>query len=348
MDELLLAGRLVLAAVFLVAGVAKLADLTGSQRSLGQLGVPAPLVPATAVVLPLAELAVAVLLIPVATAWAAAVAAGALLLAFSVGVSLALARGVEADCHCFGRVSSRPVGPGTLARNLVLLAVAAFVVVAGAGDPGASATAWIAELTTAEAIAVAGGGVLALGLAFNTAFLFQLFRQNGRLWAEIQELRAGAGGSAGPVPEVALGDYMPAFELPDVAGRTHELEDLLDDGRGLLLFFSDPGCSACDPLLPEIARRQHEPGEGPRTIMLSMGDPDSNRAKVSEHGLELVLLQEDFELARSIGVNGFPGAILLDEEGRIASEPAVGGHRVGELLAATSGPPELVHVDGDG
>ena len=347
MEGALLAGRLVLAAVFIVAAVAKLADLAGSRRSLEQLGAPAPLVPALAVVLPLVELLVAVALIPVATAWAAALAAVALLLAFTGGVATALARGVEADCHCFGRVSSRPVGPGTLARNLLLLALAGFVAIAGAGDGGASATAWIGDLTTAEAVAVAGGTLLALGLAFNTAFLFQLFRQNGRLWAEIEALRAGGGASAS-APEVQLGEYMPQFQLPDLAGRPHELEDLLDEGNGLVLFFTHPGCSACDPLLPEIGRRQHDPGAGPRPVVITQDDADANRAKASEHGLDLVLLAEDFELSRAVGISGFPGAIVLDGEGLVASEPAVGGHKVGELLAETYGPPPLVQVEGAG
>jgi uncharacterized membrane protein YphA (DoxX/SURF4 family)/peroxiredoxin len=344
----LLAARLVLAAVFVVAAVAKLVDLPGSRRSLEQFGVPVRLGPAVAVVLPLMELAVAVALVPVGSAWIAALAATALLLALTAGVAAALARGVEAECHCFGRVSSRPVGPATLARNLALVGVALFVVVAGAADAGTSATGWVGELSTFDAMAVGVGTLLALGLAFNAAFLFQLFRQNGRLWAELEELRAatGRGSGSGPVPEVQLGEFMPAFELPDLAGRLHELEDLLDDGNGLLLFFTDPGCSACDPLLPEVARRQRDPGDGPRPVLISVGDADRNRAKVSEHGFELVLLQEDFELPRRLGINGMPGAVVLDSEGRVASEPALGAERVGALLATSSGPPQLVQMEG--
>src|SRR4051812_126306 len=346
MQAVLLAGRLLLAAVFLVAAIAKLLDLPGSRRSLEQLGIPAGLVPAGAKALPVVELAIAVALVPLATAWVAAVAASVLLLAFTVGVAVALARGVEADCHCFGRVASRPIGPATLIRNLGLLAVAIYVAVAGTDDAGTSATGWIDELSTGEAVAVTGGALIALALAFNTAFLFQLFRQNGRLWKEVEELRATL---AGRSHEVQLGDYMPAFELPDLTGRVYALEDLLDHGDGLLLFFSDPGCSACEPVLPEIARRQRDPSEGPRPVVMTLGDADANRAKASEHGLDLVLLQDDMELARSVGVNGFPGALLLDDEGRVASEPAVGGHRVGDLLGITyGGPVEVVQVEAIG
>jgi hypothetical protein len=50
------------------------------------------------------------------------------------------------------------------------------------------------------------------------------------------------------------------------------------------------------------------------------------------------VVAQDFELARSLGIAGMPGALLLDADGRIASPPAVGLERVRELLATTSGP----------
>ena len=42
-NNLLLIGRIVLSAVFGVAGIAKLADLHGSRKSLVEFGVPRPL-----------------------------------------------------------------------------------------------------------------------------------------------------------------------------------------------------------------------------------------------------------------------------------------------------------------
>ena len=151
---------------------------------------PRAAVPVAAILVPLAELAVAVALIPSATASVAAVGALVLLAAFTALVAVAVVRGTEAECHCFGNVTSRPVGPGTLVRNAVLLAMAGFVVAGGAGT---SATSWVADLSTAEAVLASVSVVLALGVAFNAAFLFQLFRQNGRLIAEIESLREADG-----------------------------------------------------------------------------------------------------------------------------------------------------------
>lgn len=84
MDVVLLLARLVLAAVFVVAALGKLADREGSRRAVEGFGVPAALVGPVGLGLPVVELAIAVGLVVVASAaWAAAVAA-ALLGAFCV------------------------------------------------------------------------------------------------------------------------------------------------------------------------------------------------------------------------------------------------------------------------
>jgi methylamine dehydrogenase accessory protein MauD len=344
MDGVLLAVRLLLAATFLVAALAKVLDRAGTRRSAEQLGAPAALAPVVATALPAIEVVVAVALIPTATAWAASLAAVAMLLAFTGAVANAVARGTEAECHCFGRVSAEPVGWGTLARNVTLLASAGFVVVAGFDDAGASATAWIGDLSALDGVLVAGVAVLAAGVAVNATFLFQLFRQNGRLLAEMAELREKTGLRPDP-PEV--GEPVPSFTLPGLRDQMVTLDDLLADGRGLLLLFTSPDCSACEPLLPRIGSLDEAQGDL-QPVMLSLGSPDEVRVKAAEHGIDPVLMIPDFELPRSLGITGSPGAIVVDADGRVASAPALGSGKVGELLSAWTGPPELVHVEGGG
>jgi uncharacterized membrane protein YphA (DoxX/SURF4 family) len=86
MDVALLLSRLLLAGVFVVAGAAKLADREGSRQAVADFGVPTPLASAFAVLLPLAELAVAAALIPASTAWWGAAGALTLLLLFGAGI----------------------------------------------------------------------------------------------------------------------------------------------------------------------------------------------------------------------------------------------------------------------
>ena len=343
LDAILLGLRLVLAAVFVVAAVAKLTDREGARRSLVDFGVPAGLAPVVALGLPLAELLLAAGLVVSVTAWVAALAAAGLLAAFSVAVGLAVARGRESDCHCFGGLSTERVGPGTLARNLALLALAALVAVAGYGDMGTSATAWLGDLSTGALLGLAGGVVLVAVLGLNSAFLYQLFKQNGRLWAELEQLRAETGARQ---PELAIGEPAPRFELPDLTGAEVELDDLLADGRGAVLVFTDPRCSACDALLPLIAGLERDPAADPKPVLISRGPAEQVRAKVSGHGVEQVLLTgEDFELAQSFGVTGTPGAIVLDRSGRIAGEAVLGTQRVSALLARGLEEPALVLVE---
>ena len=334
MDVLLLVCRLIVAAVLAVAAVAKLADRAGTRGSFEGFGLPPAAAGQLAVAVPGVELAIAAALLPVATAWAGALAATALLAGFTGAVALALARGVEADCHCFGRLSSETVGWSTLVRNLLLLAPAGFVAIAGTDDAGAAVPLWV------------GAVALGAGLAVNFAFLFELMKQHGRLLAQLEELRPAA--AAGPPAAPAPGMRAPSLALPDLSGRTVSLDELLDGDRDALLVFSDPRCGACDPLLPAIAGRQRrDHGSEPLVVLVSLGDPEEIRAKVSDHGIELVLLAEDFEIARSFGIGGLPGAIALDADGNVAGAPVHGANEVLPLLlSAAADELRLVEVNG--
>ena len=79
LDAAILCARLLLAVVFALAGVAKLADRAGTRQALVDFGVPAALAGPFWILLPLAELAVAAALVPATTAWWGAVGALALL-----------------------------------------------------------------------------------------------------------------------------------------------------------------------------------------------------------------------------------------------------------------------------
>jgi uncharacterized membrane protein YphA (DoxX/SURF4 family) len=65
----LLSTRLALTSIFIIAGIAKIADRNGSQQTLVDFGVPRRIAPALAIALPLAELAIALALIPIPLAW---------------------------------------------------------------------------------------------------------------------------------------------------------------------------------------------------------------------------------------------------------------------------------------
>ena len=82
----------------------------------------------------------------------------------------------------------------------------------------------------------------------------------------------------------------------------------------------------------EVAER---PGEAKITVvMISKGEPKENRAKVKEHGLTFpIVLQQQWEISRRYAMFATPIAYLLDEQGVIAKDVAVGVEPILELLA---------------
>jgi Methylamine utilisation protein MauE len=114
--------QLCLAAIFLVAGIAKLRDPTGTRRAVADFGLRGRLASLVAGALPVAELAVAAILVPDRTAELGAAAALILLVTFAAAITLSLLKGNAPDCNCFGQIHSEPVGVRTLIRNALLAA----------------------------------------------------------------------------------------------------------------------------------------------------------------------------------------------------------------------------------
>lgn len=121
-EEIAYAAALALAAVFAVAGTAKLRRRATTERTFRSLGLRAS--PALALGVPLAELVLAVGLVVVPDM--ASIAALAVLVGFTTFVLLAIRRGAAVGCGCFGSSRVAPVGGAEVVRN-ALLAVATLV-----------------------------------------------------------------------------------------------------------------------------------------------------------------------------------------------------------------------------
>jgi hypothetical protein len=122
----------VLAVALLWASVAKAASREATADAFGSLGLRAPGPLSTAVPLAEAVCAVGLIVAPVIGATAALF----LLVAFTAVLVSVIRRGVPLGCACFGAVSSgpdQPVAWGSVARNVVLIAAALFVVAVGPG-----------------------------------------------------------------------------------------------------------------------------------------------------------------------------------------------------------------------
>jgi thiol-disulfide isomerase/thioredoxin/uncharacterized membrane protein YphA (DoxX/SURF4 family) len=332
----LLAARIVLASVFLTAGVAKLADREGSREAITAFGAPRSLARPLSALLPLVELTAAALLIPATTVRWGALVALTLLLLFMAGIARSMVRGEAPDCHCFGQLHSAPAGPKTLGRNAGLAAVAAFAAIAAWRHPGPSMVGWIGTLTTERAVELAAGVVLAGGLIAGATFMAQLLRQNGRLLLRIEALEGALAGHGPPPargPGLHVGTPAPEFLLAGVHGETTTLEALRAPDKPVLLLFTDSNCGPCNALMPEIARWQRDHSDLV-IALIGSGSADKNSAKAREHGILNLLLQKDREVSAAYRAEVTPSAVSVTAGGLIASPVAAGPDAIRALLLA--------------
>src|SRR3954466_9615660 len=337
--------ELLLAGVFIVAGVGKLLDLPGSQRALRGFGIPEPFARLGRVALPIAELATAAALLFQPSAGWGSTAALVLLVAFMVAIVNGLARGNAPDCNCFGRLHSAPAGAGQVVRNAVLAGLAALVIVAGPG--------WVSDLGSAAGEA---SKVLALLLGASTLALLVV---SVRLWRERRRLRAELGGlrriaNAVP-PGLAVGALAPEFAVRGANGDTVTLHDLRSRGKPVALIFGAPGCGPCSALAPDLPR-WGEALAGNVTLGLigihtylrydeAAVRNGSTLREVYESDPELAAESDElFELFDAYRLMATPAAVLVTPEGTIASATVDGKPAIEALIrlaAARRGAPGL-------
>ena len=127
------------------------------------------------------------------------------------------------------------------------------------------------------------------------------------------------------------GTLAPEFRLP----RIDEGELALADFRGgrVLLVFSDPDCGPCDELAPQL-QAIHLQRPELQVLEVSRRDVAANRAKAARLGLTFpIVLQKQWEVSLKYGMFATPIGYLIDEQGTLVSDVAVG---VGPILALAS------------
>lgn len=121
---MIVVASVLLGAVFVVAGVMKIAAPQQWRAQSAGLGVHR----LVATVVPFAELAVGALLIAQIGRRAMAAVALAMLLAFTAVLVVRLVQGRRPPCACFGALTTRPIGWGNVARNALFAALAAVII----------------------------------------------------------------------------------------------------------------------------------------------------------------------------------------------------------------------------
>lgn len=118
--------------------------------------------------------------------------------------------------------------------------------------------------------------------------------------------------------KVNVGDKAPAMTLDTLEGKKVAIGGKRER-RGQLIFFLSPDCPVCKTLLPVVRSASSAERGWLDVVLASDGDAAAHRRLVMAEGLtgfDYVLSEE---LGRSFGVSKLPYAVLIDEEGNIAS-----------------------------
>jgi peroxiredoxin len=133
-----------------------------------------------------------------------------------------------------------------------------------------------------------------------------------------------------------VGTIAPDFSLPLLAGGELSLAELR--GRRVLLVFSDPICGPCDELAP-LLQELHLMRPDLAVLVISRRDAEATSAKAAARGLTFpIVMQRQWEISKQYGMFATPIAYLIDEEGIVVDDVAVG---VEPILALAQRPAPL-------
>jgi peroxiredoxin len=128
-----------------------------------------------------------------------------------------------------------------------------------------------------------------------------------------------------------VGEEAPEVKLPDLEGYTVELADFR--GEQILVLFWNPGCGFCQQMLSDLREwEENRPEEAPKLLVVSAGTQEANREQCLS---STVVLDQNFAVGRAFGASGTPSAVLVDAQGKVASDIAVGAPAVLELAGAS-------------
>jgi peroxiredoxin len=120
--------------------------------------------------------------------------------------------------------------------------------------------------------------------------------------------------------QLRVGEKVPRLRLSDLKGRVIDLDSAKRNST--LLVFWNPNCGFCRTMLDDLRRWEANRNTNtPRLVLVSTGSVQDNVGM----GLRAeIALDENFAVGQLFGANGTPSAILLDQEGTVASDVAVG------------------------
>jgi thiol-disulfide isomerase/thioredoxin/uncharacterized membrane protein YphA (DoxX/SURF4 family) len=128
--------------------------------------------------------------------------------------------------------------------------------------------------------------------------------------------------------QLKIGESIPEFSMADLYGKEISAKDL--QGKKTLVTFWSTTCPHCLTMIRDLQEWDREKSaDEPNLIVFSDGDNEDHR----DIGLKSpILLDEGYKTAATLGMHGTPSAILINENGKIASETALGAENIWALI----------------
>lgn len=180
---------------------------------------------------------------------------------------------------------------------------------------------------TPAVVLVNADGTVASKLAVGDQQIRQLIE---KIKAEIDTskvlLIAGTNGDDAQKPK--LGMNLPEFSLNDVFDKNITSQSVL--GKKTLITFWSTTCGFCVQMLDDLREWDKTKGmDEPNLLVLSEGEPEQHTTYDLKSS---IVLDIGRKVSNELGMQGTPSAVLINEEGKIVSETAVGAEQIWTLL----------------
>ena len=155
--------------------------------------------------------------------------------------------------------------------------------------------------------------VLWIGFIVMVVVNLALARQVGVLYE-----RVAPAGALMMNQTLAVGDQAPELTVSTVSGDVEVVGKIQGD-KSQLLFFLSPDCPVCNELTPALKSAARAEANWLHVVLASDGEEQDHKAYIERKGLGEFPYVISELLGKTYGVSKLPYAVLIDEQGKIAS-----------------------------
>jgi len=144
--------------------------------------------------------------------------------------------------------------------------------------------------------------------------IYALTRQIGVLYE-----RVAPAGALAINQKLEAGQVAPELTLQTMGSTLVDVGGTRDNGHSQLLFFISPTCPVCKTLLPAIKSAAKAEDDWVDIVFASDGKNDDHQGLIDQQGLASFPYIVSEVLGKSFGIAKLPYAVLIDQQGVIAS-----------------------------